>query len=1227
MGIIACQETWLGPTQRLCVPPRWQVLQLPHPANTAPSRGLAILADSEQLKQSGWKMHQVHARASKDLDLLVARIGPWLVASVYVPPGDKPGYRGLIDALAGLRRGPEDNFLVAGDYNGGGQHTQLNEGMAEMLGLRPLLHPPLVTRLGPDRLLDNIFAPADTGVQLDVVEPFDALLPFSDHHVIAASVPQPGQTILPEGAAPGTAKPPVERRVRWKYLDLLMRMAERGEDPTVKADAQAKLDTLNARVSAVDTDDMAEANQTFLKICEEELGTYRPRRGTRHPFLSRPEAKEALRRRQKARKALNRAIRRGHGAEGQVPRVQAAANQAEREWCATRDAAIGRTTEDLLQWVSAGGTDAFFRRYRSARGARPSTRAAEAHLDPTATADFWQEIFTSRAADVRAREPYTDEPVVIAPGQVSDAIKQMRRKAVGPDGLDFRFFRACRDAAAGVLARCFTQALAEGLPQAMRRSETILLHKPGTERSEPASYRPIALLPITVRILHKVLDNLFRPALMQVQQGKAEPSIGRTQAAFTPKRSTYEQAMVLQMVQAAFKASTSTKKLLIGVFLDIQKAYDSMEYSELLDILQDTHSFPRAWLEVLRKLLPGNETNIMGITVYLLRGLPQGGALCPLLCNAFMEDLARDLAAHIAQHPTLGKLWKERHGGGHRWDLRGVEDLWLRLLQFADDIALLATTPEDMQQLLDVVADWGRRRHLRFSPKSFAAVLSPPGVADRMPEPLPVLRVGEVPVQWHPANKPFRYLGVTTQDATSHRTNKGAKLNEAKVHAALSGLYQMFQVRRRQYYVVPPALRLGIEQVVHAGALYDAALVDMPYDRLDRMTLASVRHILQVQPTTPTAFLRWELRLWPSRLRAHKRAIAWARTCWQDSWLGEKVLQDFFLNNTGRHQAEDIHPLFQMGPLGRLSRILREHGLSWAAIHAMEPRKSKGMPDEALDNRMARAFMAWTKTKLASSRGIPEQHRAELLAHMGLDGDGARAQLALDLPLYLYLDSDLPRAGIWARLPYLRFQPRGARVERARCAWCGTRDKEHGYHLMRCAHMPPRLRRRRDAVLQDILEDVRQASHCPVEEEPTAEPNLERLFRLHWRGKANWKTSSARPRADKDHQPARETLLAALWFFRDMINTYRRSTAGTGPGGANPVWALPVYDQAKDAYRDPSPPGPRRHPRHPSGTRPVTRWPRCRPLVRRRPKIGRQHEIFGFTPDAPPFPPPPSSEH
>jgi hypothetical protein len=138
---------------------------------------------------------------------------------------------------------------------------------------------------------------------------------------------------------------------------------------------------------------------------------------------------------------------------------------------------------------------------------------------------------------------------------------------------------------------------------------------------------------------------------------------------------------------------------------------------------------------------------------------------------------------------------------------------------------------------------------------------------------------------------------------------------------------------------------------------------------------------------------------------------------------------------------------------------------------------------------------------------------------MGPPSGDTQEAVNTDFPLYLYIEGDLPRACIWARMPYLRMQLRGKEHRRAKCAWCRRPQQEYGHHLIRCPSMPPRLRRRRDAVLAAIDQDVRMARHKPTAPaaEAVTEENLERLFMLSWEGTSKWKQSrhgSQNPRRD-----------------------------------------------------------------------------------------------------------------
>jgi hypothetical protein len=126
------------------------------------------------------------------------------------------------------------------------------------------------------------------------------------------------------------------------------------------------------------------------------------------------------------------------------------------------------------------------------------------------------------------------------------------------------------------------------------------------------------------------------------------------------------------------------------------------------------------------------------------------------------------------------------------------------------------------------------------------------------------------------------------------------------------------------------ALRLGIEQLAYATLLYETTIQDVDYDKLQQVVVRRCRHVLHLQPTTPTAYLMWELRLWPARLRAHKRALMFAVQLFHHTWFGKWVLQPFLRDDARKERlVKDIHPIFQMGPLHRLTEILAEYNLSW----------------------------------------------------------------------------------------------------------------------------------------------------------------------------------------------------------------------------------------------------------------------------------------------------------
>jgi hypothetical protein len=342
-------------------------------------------------------------------------------------------------------------------------------------------------------------------------------------------------------------------------------------------------------------------------------------------------------------------------------------------------------------------------------------------------------------------------------------------------------------------------------------------------------------------------------------------------------------------------------------------------------------------------------------------------------------------------------------------------------------------------------------------------------------------------LQWQ-AQQAFRLLGVTCQAAfSSTRLGLPLPLDVSKAQRLLGAISAPFSFRHDKYFVDPVALRLGIEQLLHASLLFQTAVVDLKYDELESKTLGMVRRVLQLQPTTPTAYIQWELRLWPPRLRAHKRCLMFIYKILHHSWIGEQLLRPFLATCAREDRPlDDLHPVFHTAPLKRMGEVLKEYRLSWYYVYgqwATPYDKRDKLADKIDKELLLPAFVRSLRERVQDGTpDLPAYHRHQLLRDMDLPADKDAARVAALLPLYLYAGHDLPRAGLLFRAPYLRFQPRGAYNRRASCAWCGEDEGECGYHLLRCPHMPRMALVLRNRALLLVRGDVaKQAASLEVE--------------------------------------------------------------------------------------------------------------------------------------------------
>lgn len=732
LGVLCLQETHHSGNTDLSLPGYFTLAS--RPFEPSKGRGVAILARTDLLRRHGLRLELIKDLATRDFQLLAARLGHLIIISAYV-------YAGLTTSLARtahtsvvrtietlMDTHASASFIVGGDFNYAPLHDALFFNFAG-LGLAALLDPDTPTRKRgtSSTALDNIFF--DPSLRLD---PGYTRPSASDHLFVIGSLRSLQRT-------PSRANgPPPPLPIAFNRLNR-----------SSKADTKSKQnhDTLLVQVrdsvaSIPAADTLATYQTSLLLAARSTLGTVTRRSKPLAPWMRTPSVVWAHERVNHARNLYWNRRSNTH---------RKALNRARRTLKAVTRAAKRSLHMSFLHKLDIGRLDLFYQ----TRRARicPISTADGGLLHTDSAVDFWSNIFRRQPGDVDIAtiEPLTTDlsEIQISPDLVLKAIQATKPRSSGPDGLDVRYIKACSDILAPELARLFSLTLNTELPPTLQQGRTVLIPK-STPCDHPSKTRPITVLPVLTCLLHKVMDLLIR------QWINAHRAFSLTQAGFQAGRSPLEHAATLKslpFLQGAFRES------LYVLFLDIEKAFDMIPHARLLHVLRYTIGLPLAYIEAIRRLLVGYSTTIFGQPIQITRGCLPGSPLSPILCLCYLEDLVR----FLFNRGPPAKLPKPFVTEAEIWIL-------LVLLLFYDDIGLLALSVAQLQWLLDGVREWTATSGLRISPKSKAMVLGKPPTSG----PLPPINAGLAePIPWVDE---FRYLGVTFSSALVNQRRRKASL-------------------------------------------------------------------------------------------------------------------------------------------------------------------------------------------------------------------------------------------------------------------------------------------------------------------------------------------------------------------------------------------------------------------------------------------------------------------
>jgi hypothetical protein len=579
-----------------------------------------------------------------------------------------------------------------------------------------------------------------------------------------------------------------------------------------------------------------------------------------------------------------------------------------------------------------------------------------------------------------------------------------------------------------------------------------------------------------------------------------------------PKRNTHLQVFLLLLLRDWARAG---KKSLYVAFLDIRKAFDTIDHEQLLLIMEKLQ-VPEALIWAVQRLLTNFRVDVMGYTVKVDSGTFQGGNPSPFLCLLFLVDLIN--------------MVNEEEG------IPGVELPWLatvaqhviRILLFADDVAIPQETIPMMQKVLHLVASWARYRKITWAYPKLRLLRLAREPADRSTcADLPALEMDGHSIPWsgvHP------YLGHPIYEAPYYRKQRPrlVPFDEAMVKSRLHGVEVLFTNTAHRRCLHPPLLRVTIHQTILAKVLYPTILMDIDYERLDSLIYMALRRVLHLPVGTSKTFIQYEMGLWPTRYYAHRRVLRFIWRLRHEAWT-QPVFQHWLEGLTDHRQLRTLeYRAFNDGILRRFTIILERYNLTWMAVDTTPKWKDW---IETIAYHLSHELRQELHSK-ALKYDFP------LIDPYEADGETLKYKpptMTMKQPPYMKVGGDLATAALRAHYFRLRCLPGSTTTTRGRCRFCRT-GNENCLHLLECSDLPDAWFRRRSVLFEAIADESKTKKTATRSSRNTLR---DYFYSLRWPNQS------------------RKLLIRSLAFYRDIINMYAGSPPAPWEGASYEPFPVP----------------------------------------------------------------------